>query len=89
MFDLIWGAAVACGWDRRHAFVMTSRCHIWTSASIYGKGLVVRVLPSLEQHRPKHDQGDDKNDEDLDRLNLREPELMALVCRFLELQESL
>ena len=43
-------------------------------ASIYGKGLVVRVLPSLEQHRPKHDQGDDTNDEDLEHLNLLRPD---------------
>ncbi len=48
---------------------MSSR-PIRTFASIDGKGLVVRVLPSLEQHRPKHDQGDDKNDEDLEHLNL-------------------
>ena len=56
------------------ATVITSSRRIRTFASIDGKGLVVRVLPSLEQHRPKHDQGDDKNDEDLKHLNLLRPD---------------
>ncbi len=47
--------------------------------SICGKGLVVRVLPSLEQHRPKHDQGDDKDDEDLEHLNLLLPDVSYSV----------
>lgn len=39
--------------------------------SIYGKGLVISILPSLEHHRSKHDQSDHKNDKNLEHLNLR------------------